>query len=229
MSINVTPCLLVLNVVVSRPTSMYSSNAMFDFGNISALNVWSISSSDCSLRGCEAKFCSMLKDRNISNLLSQTSQKATSSLELQLHTARKVLELTRNVGTLSTAATEASKLSTQIVEILALVSTYRDTASTIDSISDNVRMLALESQGRHSRLLGSRLSNSMLYSQRQRNCTFSNGFRPANVLTSIVPFAQGGCQALANGCLIVGDSEAGWEVQVQSSGALVVQVLESPY
>ena len=92
------------------------------------------------------------KDPYLSELLSQTSQKAVQSLELQLNTSRKVLELTKNVRIMTASASEASRVSTQIAEILELVSTFQSTGSSIQRISDDVRTLNLRSQGRQTNI-----------------------------------------------------------------------------
>ena len=92
------------------------------------------------------------KDLHLSELLSQTSQNAVQSLELQLNTSQKVLELTKNVGIMTASASEASRVSTQIAEILGLVSTFQSTGGSIQSISDDVKTLKLRSQGRRTNI-----------------------------------------------------------------------------
>ena len=92
------------------------------------------------------------KDPHLSELLSQTSQKAVQSLELQLNTSRKVLELTKNVRVMTASASEASRVSTQIAEILELVSTFESTGGSIQRISNDVRTLNLRSQGRRTNI-----------------------------------------------------------------------------
>ena len=86
-------------------------------------------------------------------MLSQTSQNAVRSLELQLDTSRKVLELTKNVHIMTASASEASKVSSQIAEILELVSTFQSTGDSIQSISDDVKALNLRSEGRRPNIL----------------------------------------------------------------------------
>ena len=92
------------------------------------------------------------KDPRLSELLSQTSQKAVQSLELQLNTSRKVLELTKNVRVMTASASEASRVSTQISEILELVRAFESTGGSIQRISDDVRTLNLRSQGRRTNI-----------------------------------------------------------------------------
>ena len=82
-----------------------------------------------------------------SDLLSRSSEDATKSLQLQLETARKVLELTRDVGTLAEAAREASKVSDQLSDILRLISDYNTTLGTVHSLTQGVEALATRSQG----------------------------------------------------------------------------------
>lgn len=55
------------------------------------------------------------------------------------------------------SATEASRVSTQVTEILRLVSTFQDTAGSIQSISDSVKTLALGSQGEYLKITSSDL------------------------------------------------------------------------
>ena len=92
------------------------------------------------------------KDPHLSDLLSQTSQNAVQSLELQLYTSRKVLELTKNVRIMTASASEALRVSTQIAEILELVSTFQSSGGSIQRISDDVKTLNLRSQGRRSNI-----------------------------------------------------------------------------
>lgn len=97
--------------------------------------------------------CLSTKHPHVSDLLSQTSQNAVRSLELQLDTSRKVLELTKNVRIMTASAGEASRVSSQIAEILELVSTFHNTGGSIQSISDDVKALSMRSQGRRSNML----------------------------------------------------------------------------
>ncbi len=96
--------------------------------------------------------CLCTKGLHLSDLLSQTSQNAVQSLELQLYTSRKVLELTKNVRIMTASASEASRVSTQLAEILELVSTFQSTGSSIQCISDDIKTLKLRSQGRRSNI-----------------------------------------------------------------------------
>ena len=110
------------------------------------------------------------KDPHLSDLLSQTSQNAVRSLELQLETSRKVLELTKNVGIMTASASEASRVSSQIAEILELVSTFQSTGNSIQSISDDVKALKMKSQGRQSNVLRETKTITEDYARRsQRN------------------------------------------------------------
>ena len=82
----------------------------------------------------------------LSKLLSRTSKDAATTLEVQLDTSRKVLELTKDIGTMAESAKEASRLSGQIADITVLVNTFHDTSSRIEDLSSDVRALALMSQ-----------------------------------------------------------------------------------
>ena len=112
--------------------------------------------------------CLNTKDPHFSDLLSQTSQNAIRSLELQLDTSRKVLELTKNVHIMTASASEASRVSSQIVEILELVSTFQSTGDSIQSISDDVKVLNLRSQGRRSNILRETKSVTEDYTRRSQ-------------------------------------------------------------
>ena len=48
---------------------------------------------------------------------------------------------------MTASASEASRVSTQIAEILELVSTFQSTGGSIQDISDDVKTLSLWSQG----------------------------------------------------------------------------------
>ena len=80
-------------------------------------------------------------------LLSHSSADATKSLEIQLETAKRVLELTQDVGTMAECAKEAFKVTNQVSEILRLVSDYNTTVQTVQSLSRGVSALAARSQG----------------------------------------------------------------------------------
>lgn len=89
---------------------------------------------------------------SLSKLLSQTSANVMSSLELQLYTSNKVLELTKDIGTMSASATEAAKVSTQVAQILQLISTFHGTTNAVQALSDNVGVLTLRSEGLYSHI-----------------------------------------------------------------------------
>ena len=88
-----------------------------------------------------------LTDYVSSTILSRTSKDATQSLQTQLETAERVLQLTRDVGTLAESAKEAFKVSNQISEVLKLVTDYTTTVETVQSISRGISALAARSQG----------------------------------------------------------------------------------
>ena len=88
-----------------------------------------------------------LNDYVSSTILSRTAKDATQSLQTQLETAERVLELTRDVGTLAETAKAALKVSNQISEVLKLVTDYTTTVETVQSISRGISVLAARSQG----------------------------------------------------------------------------------
>ena len=80
-------------------------------------------------------------------MLSHSAEDASESLRIQLETAGRVLELTRDVGTMAECAKEAFKVSNQISEILRLVTDHTAILQTIQSISHGVNTLTARSQG----------------------------------------------------------------------------------
>ena len=80
-------------------------------------------------------------------MLSRSAEDASQSLEIQLQTAGKVLELTRDVGTMAESAKEAFKVYNQISEILRLVTDHTTILQTVQSISHGVSTLTVRSQG----------------------------------------------------------------------------------
>ena len=80
-------------------------------------------------------------------MLSRSAEDASQSLEIQLQTAGKVLELTRDVGTMAESAKEAFKVYNQISEILRLVTDHTTILQTVQSISHGVSTLTMRSQG----------------------------------------------------------------------------------
>ena len=88
-----------------------------------------------------------LTDYISSTILSRTSKDATQSLQTQLETAERVLQLTRDVGSLAESAKEAFKVSCQISKVLKLVNDDTTTVETVHSISRGISALAARSQG----------------------------------------------------------------------------------
>ena len=89
----------------------------------------------------------MLTDYVSSTILSRASKDATQSLQTQLETAERVLQLTRDVGSLAESAKEAFKVSKQISEVLSFVTDYTTTVETVQSITRGISALAARSQG----------------------------------------------------------------------------------
>ena len=80
-------------------------------------------------------------------MLSHSAEDASQSLGIQLETAGRVLELTRDVGNMAESAKEAFKVSNQISEILRLVTDHTAILQTLQSISHGVGTLTARSQG----------------------------------------------------------------------------------
>ena len=80
-------------------------------------------------------------------MLSHSAQEASQSLGIQLETADRVLELTRDVGIMAETAKEAFKVSSQVSKILRLVTDHTATLQTVQSISHGVSTLTARSQG----------------------------------------------------------------------------------
>lgn len=86
-----------------------------------------------------------------------------TSLQVQLQTSEKVLELTRNVSTLTDCAKEASKVSLQIADILLLINDYHSTTDAIYDISNSIKVLRSDAQGIISRSKHTMTSHSLLF------------------------------------------------------------------
>ena len=80
-------------------------------------------------------------------MLSHSAEDASQSLGIQLETADRVLELTRDVGAMAESAKEAFKVSNQISEILRLITDHTAILQTVQSISHGVNTLTVRSQG----------------------------------------------------------------------------------
>ena len=88
-----------------------------------------------------------LNIRVFSMMLSHSAEDASQSLRIQLETADRVLELTRDVGIMAETAKEAFKVSNQVSEILRLVTEHTVTLQMVQSISHGVNTLTARSQG----------------------------------------------------------------------------------
>lgn len=64
-----------------------------------------------------------------------------------MDTSKKVYEMTKDISAMSISAKEASRLADQISQMLHLISSFSETAQKIESLSINVKALALDSQG----------------------------------------------------------------------------------
>lgn len=80
-------------------------------------------------------------------MLSHSAEEASQSLGIQLETADRVLELTRDVVIMAETAKEAFKVSNQVSEILRLVTDHTATLQTVQSMSHGVSTLTARSQG----------------------------------------------------------------------------------
>lgn len=67
---------------------------------------------------------------------------------VQSETSRKIFEMTKDISTMSELAKESSRLSDQVSQILALISISPITGDMIESLSIDVKALALESRGK---------------------------------------------------------------------------------
>ncbi len=66
---------------------------------------------------------------------------------MQLHILKNVLELTSDVSTMSSLASEASRYSEQVKNILLLVNDFNDTAEGFKNSFDDVHVLKTRSDG----------------------------------------------------------------------------------
>ena len=80
-------------------------------------------------------------------MLSHSAKETSQGLRIQLGTADRVLQLTRDVGIMAETAKEAFKVSNQVSEILRLATDHTATLQTAQSISHGVSTLTARSQG----------------------------------------------------------------------------------
>ena len=176
-------------------------------------------SDTCSITGCRTKEPFPVSGHNLyicfsptpspllkiplsSNLLAQTSKTATSSLEIQLDTSRKVLELTKDIAIMSAAAKEASRVSGQVSEILQLIGTLGGTTGAIESLTNDVRLLAVRSQGISvSALFIGMIDNDLLRLQKPKKRRSSHGSHPPDTLKNTKTFVREDYWAQASGFL----------------------------
>ena len=80
-------------------------------------------------------------------MLSQASKIAVSSLEIQLQTSTKVVELTKTLGTMAEITKEAAKVAAQVADVLEMIKTSQDNVDTMRSLADDVKLLTTRAQG----------------------------------------------------------------------------------
>ena len=84
---------------------------------------------------------------SISTLLSRASKIAVNSLEIQLQTSTKVVELTRTIGTMAEITKEATKMAAQVADVLEVAKTFQDDVNVIYGFAGDIRLLTTKAQG----------------------------------------------------------------------------------
>ena len=91
--------------------------------------------------------CALLKRMLHSELLSQTSATAESSLEIQCINSQKIVELSQTIASIKDISHDASRVSAQISDILGLIRDSTVSTSRIRHLTDSVDTLTLKAQG----------------------------------------------------------------------------------
>lgn len=84
-----------------------------------------------------------------SALLSETAENVAASLRIQLETSKKVVEMTRQMATMTDLAKEANRVCERMSDILLTISSLSSTATQVDEISAGIQRLELASQSIH--------------------------------------------------------------------------------
>ena len=74
---------------------------------------------------------------SFSALLSKSSEIALQSLEAQKETSARVIELTQNMETMLSLTKEASKVSSELEQILGFVRSFQDGVNAIQDFSES--------------------------------------------------------------------------------------------
>lgn len=86
-----------------------------------------------------------------SALLSETAENVAASLRIQLETSKKVVEMTRQMATMTDLAKEANRVCERMSDILLTISSLSSTATQVDEISAGIQRLELASQNEKER------------------------------------------------------------------------------
>ena len=91
--------------------------------------------------------CESLKPILYSKLLSQASDMAESSLEIQRKNAQKIVELSQTIASIKNTSHEASRVSAQLSDILYLIKGHTVNSSEMQLLTDRIDSLTVKAQG----------------------------------------------------------------------------------
>ena len=75
---------------------------------------------------------------------------AASSLEIQLDTSQKILDMSKGISNMAVVEEEINKVSTRTRDILQLIQTLHGNSDVIEDLSKDVKTLAIRSRGEFS-------------------------------------------------------------------------------
>ena len=81
--------------------------------------------------------------------MSETAENAAASLQIQLETSKKVVEMTAQINTMTDLAMEASRACEIFSDILLTLSAIPTITAQIDEVSDGVQRLEVASRSMH--------------------------------------------------------------------------------
>ena len=84
-----------------------------------------------------------------SALMSETAENVAASLRTQLETAKKIVEMTCKMVTMTDLAREANRACESLSDILHTLSSFSTTAVQVDELSVGIQRLEVASQSMH--------------------------------------------------------------------------------
>lgn len=85
----------------------------------------------------------------VSALMSETAEKVAASLQIQLETSKKIVEMTCEIATMTGLAREANRACESLSDILLTISSFSTTAIQVDKLSMGIQRLQVASQSMH--------------------------------------------------------------------------------